>query len=98
MKYCYNCRAEWKDISQPGAHTTCPQCGNDLHSCLNCRNYSLDKPNQCKILDIDLVQDKDRANYCDEFQFFDRQLDKNKPSKDTIKPDVRAQWDKLFKK
>lgn len=95
MKFCFRCYTEWTEISQPGAYTQCSKCGQDLHVCLNCRNFDKTKPNQCKILDIDLVQDKGRGNHCDEFQFVDRELKAR--DKTEKKPDVRSRWDKLFK-
>ncbi len=45
----------------------CPKCGFDLHVCENCKFYSLGKPNDCIIPNIELVRDKEKYNFCEEF-------------------------------
>ncbi len=46
---------------------TCPQCGSDLHCCLNCRFYDPAKHNQCAEPQAEWVRDKESANSCDYF-------------------------------
>jgi hypothetical protein len=94
MKYCHNCHTEWEGVTQPGIRETCDKCSADLHICLNCRFYDERKPNQCQIDNVDPVTDKERANFCEEFQFADRPL----PEKNVDKTSrAKDQWRKLFK-
>jgi hypothetical protein len=52
-----------------GRRDTCPQCGGDLHSCKNCQFYEAKAYNECREPVAERVQDKDRANFCDQFVF-----------------------------
>lgn len=95
MKYCHKCHTIWERSGQPGIRETCIKCSEDLHICLNCRFYDEHKSNQCQIDNIDPVTYKEKANFCDEFQFADRPL----PGKYTDNANkAREQWKKLFKK
>jgi len=94
MKLCYKCGSEWKSVSQPGTKAICEECSADLHACFNCRFYDTSKPYQCLIHEIDPVLNKERFNYCDEFQFIDK---KQAAGKDEAKS-ARNKFDNLFKK
>ena len=95
MKYCHNCHTIWEGFNQPGRRDTCLKCAEDLHVCLNCRFYDQHKADQCQINNIDPVKNKDKANFCEQFQFADKPLpEKNKDKTDQ----AREQWKKLFKK
>ena len=100
MKYCYKCHTEWKGVTQPGTRETCDKCNADLHICLNCRFYDEHKPYECQVNNIDPVKDKERANFCEEFQFADKSL--NSEVKDeqvkNKKDKAKEQWNRLFKK
>jgi hypothetical protein len=93
MKYCHKCRNPWQGFGQPGTKEQCTQCSEDLHCCLNCRFYDTHKPNDCQV-DTDPVLRKDRFNYCEEFQFADRDVPKDKNTENK----ARDQWKKLFGK
>ena len=45
----------------------CPFCKTDLHSCRNCRFYDEDAHYGCHETVDELVEDKGRANFCDNF-------------------------------
>ncbi len=45
--------------------TTCPDCGADLHSCVNCKFYSKNSHFDCRETIEEPVVDKERANFCD---------------------------------
>ena len=47
--------------------STCPFCGADLHSCVNCTYYSLGSHFDCHETVDELVLDKERSNFCDSF-------------------------------
>ncbi|MFA6119048.1 MAG: hypothetical protein WCT85_06745 [Parachlamydiales bacterium] len=71
--HCYKCN---KKLNLPSKKIsfkeTCPFCQADLHVCKNCRHYVIGKPNDCNILNIDLVQDKEKNNFCEDFSFKDK--------------------------
>lgn len=73
MKTCHRCSAPWESaaVRQPGVKETCERCSAYLHCCLNCRFYDTSKPKQCYIPNLEAVTDKERANFCDEFEFRD---------------------------
>ncbi|KPJ99187.1 MAG: hypothetical protein AMJ60_05930 [Desulfobacterales bacterium SG8_35] len=59
-----------KDIAQTVVHIRdeCPACGRDLHVCLNCEFYDANAYRQCRESIRELVQDKEKANFCDLFR------------------------------
>jgi hypothetical protein len=65
-----NCAFCQKEISDKKIHfrDDCPACGRDLHICLNCEFYDPNAYRQCIESIRELVQDKERANYCDFFR------------------------------
>lgn len=87
MKTCHKCGTEWTGFGQPGVKASCENCDYDLHACLNCRFYDIHKPKECMI-DTDTVRDKERFNYCEEFQFLDRKqgvaVDEKQKAKDAF--------------
>lgn len=93
-KYCHRCKTAWEGKGQPGARERCGKCGEDLHVCLNCRFYDEHKPDRCLVPDIDPVQYKDRANYCEEFQLAERDIAGGES--ETAK--AKDAWKRLFKK
>jgi hypothetical protein len=66
--FCYKCSHEIRLSGSPGRLDECPRCEAELHCCLNCRFYSPGKPNDCAEPEVELVVDKDRANFCEFFQ------------------------------
>jgi hypothetical protein len=52
----------------PGFNEACPDCGKDLHACLNCRFYKAGARYDCAETVEALVADKERRNFCDFFQ------------------------------
>jgi hypothetical protein len=95
MKYCHKCHTPWEGFGQPGTRATCAKCGADLHSCRNCRLYDTGKPYQCQV-DTDPVRDKERYNYCEEFQFAEKRPQDTAGKNEA--DGARGRWDQLFKK
>ncbi len=52
-----------------GRRETCPFCGTDLHSCLNCAFHEAAAYNECREPQAERVIDKSRSNFCDFFAF-----------------------------
>ena len=47
----------------------CEGCQRDLRCCRNCRHYDVSRNNSCRETEADLVEDKDRRNFCEFFSF-----------------------------
>ena len=62
----------------------CSHCGADLHVCVNCKNHALGKPNECKIPGTDPIRDREKANFCEEFQV-KTDLEKNENADEALK-------------
>lgn len=94
LKHCHRCGTEW--ISENrflGRTETCAKCGFYLHCCLNCKLYSPSAPNQCSSPTTELVSDKEKANFCDEFDFAERPKSE---TDDSSRSKGRKAWDDLF--
>ncbi len=69
------------------------KCGYDLYCCLNCKLYDPRAPNQCKSPTTELVLDKEKANFCDEFEFAE---DRKPEEREGQKRKGREAWERLF--
>jgi rRNA maturation protein Nop10 len=69
MKVCALCRKGVEVDRSLSRKDTCPHCGGDLHICLNCRFYSETSHNKCIEPRAEFQRSRDRANFCDYFQF-----------------------------
>jgi rRNA maturation protein Nop10 len=69
MANCFHCKKELDGGHRPGRGESCPQCGSDVKVCLNCRFYDRGAYNQCREPSAERVVDKDRANFCEFFEF-----------------------------
>lgn len=47
----------------------CESCRRDLRCCRNCRHYDVRYNNACRETMADPVEDKDRKNFCEYFDF-----------------------------
>ena len=75
--------------------STCPSCGADLHICLNCRFFSETSHNKCLEPKAEFQRTRDRANFCDFFQF---RQDQTAGSPEKEKEAARKKLDDLFRK
>ncbi|OGP94428.1 MAG: hypothetical protein A2V53_03775 [Deltaproteobacteria bacterium RBG_19FT_COMBO_56_10] len=69
MVNCFHCKKELDASQRPGRGESCPGCGSDVKVCLNCRFYDRGAYNQCREPSAERVVDKDRANFCEFFEF-----------------------------
>jgi hypothetical protein len=81
----------------------CPRCDSFLHSCKNCSLFDATAPLQCKSPTVELVGEKDRGNFCDEFRFKETEGTRAPKPKNTFtskpdeeKLDPREKWRRLF--
>ena len=76
MKFCFSCKRELEIQERPGRSDTCPFCGSDLKVCKNCRFQDENAYNNCREPRAERVIEKERANFCDYFEFMDSQGNK----------------------
>lgn len=69
MAECFHCKTKLEDSYRPGRGEGCPKCGSDLKVCLNCRFHDPASYNECRESQAERVVQKDRANFCDFFEF-----------------------------
>ncbi len=97
MKKCHACGAAWEGTpgSQPGRGEACTKCGADLHCCRNCRHYDPSAHHECRSSTTEYVKDKEKRNFCDEFEFSEKGTGgggENRPP-----DDMDQKWKNLFK-
>jgi hypothetical protein len=94
-KGCHTCGTAWEGApgTQPGRNETCARCGADLHCCLNCRLYDPSAHNQCRSRTTEPVKEKDKRNFCDEFEMTGGKSGGSGPPQD----DMQKKWNDLFK-
>jgi hypothetical protein len=95
MKICHACKNELIVSRIIGRRDVCPQCGADLHCCLNCGFYDRDASKQCREPVAELVKDKGRANFCDYFSMLERASGDGASASNAL---ARKALDDLFKK
>ncbi|CAG1769769.1 hypothetical protein BAC2_00556 [uncultured bacterium] len=69
MATCFHCKGGLDSSARPGRADSCPKCGSDVKVCLNCRFYDRGAYNQCKEPSAERVLDKEKANFCEFFEF-----------------------------
>jgi len=92
---CFHCKKptpQESPLSRIGFRDTCPNCGSDLHVCLNCQFYDPGCHHECKESSAEWVKNKERANTCEYFKASTRH-----PTSDS-KDATRAALEDLFKK
>jgi hypothetical protein len=72
---CWKCAAPL-DAPKIFFRTVCSSCGIDQHTCRACRHYLPGKPNDCNVPFTDFVSDREKGNFCEEF---DAQAKKSSP-------------------
>lgn len=66
--HCYKCNAPL-GVEKITFRTVCEKCLSDQHSCYACQHYFPGKPNDCAIPGTDPIYDRQKYNFCDEFDF-----------------------------
>ncbi|NLM01261.1 MAG: hypothetical protein GX220_07415 [Treponema sp.] len=65
---CWKCGKDIDKNEQIFRTSTCSICGSDLHCCRNCKFYSPGSYYDCHETVDELVQDKEKSNFCDYFK------------------------------
>jgi predicted RNA-binding Zn-ribbon protein involved in translation (DUF1610 family) len=93
MKVCALCKKEVRIDRYFSRKSICPECGGDLHICLNCRFYSETSHNKCLEPKAEFQRSRDKANFCDYFVFGEATSSSVKE-----KEEAKRRLDALFKK
>ena len=97
MKRCNSCGTEWKGEARPGFRALCPKCDAYIRVCLNCEYFDRGLASGCRLTTTEPVREKDKPNFCEEFQFVERP--ETPPLASPKKAEsARDKFDKLFKK
>jgi hypothetical protein len=94
MFWCYKCHREIAATTSFRRHDLCPYCSSALHCCQNCLYYDEFSPKKCSEMAADWVPDKEKANFCEFFEYRQPHIMK----KDLETDKARAYWDTLWKK
>ena len=73
-RHCWKCGLVHKLPGLPGRSESCPRCRSDLKVCLNCASYDPRVAQQCREGRADPVAEKHLANYCEYFEFAQREF------------------------
>ncbi|ULQ59563.1 hypothetical protein K7I13_14015 [Brucepastera parasyntrophica] len=97
---CWKCKKAILYENPIGRSMTCSSCGADIRCCKNCRFYSPGSYHDCAERPDELVSDKERANFCDQFQlepsFRTDHGGKNETDASKKASDARSAFDSLF--
>jgi hypothetical protein len=93
MKFCVFCGKEVSLEGRVYRQDTCPNCGADLHCCVQCEFYDEHAHNRCRETDAEWVSDRGKANFCDYFAFRG-----GAKSEKTKSDDARRKLEELFGK
>jgi len=96
MKACALCGKKVEIDEYFTKRSTCPNCGEDLHICLNCKHYTESSREWCLEPRAELPRTRNKANFCDWFRYREgggKPMEKSEGSKG----DIKKQFDDLFK-
>ncbi|MEW6067055.1 MAG: hypothetical protein AB1610_01975 [Nitrospirota bacterium] len=94
MKVCALCGKKIELDKYFSRKSSCPECGGDIHICLNCRFYSTTSHNKCLEPKAEFQRSRDRANFCDYFVY----KDATSGSSRNEKGEAIRKLEELFKK
>jgi hypothetical protein len=95
MRACFFCGQGVAEGERIYRSSSCAACGKDLKICRNCRFYSAGAHWDCLESIQDPVNDKERANFCEFFQFRETRGPGSSPSAEGKKK-ARDELRKLF--
>lgn len=76
--------------------SSCESCRHDYRACRQCRHYDTSRNNSCRETEAELVEDKERRNFCEFFDF--NPAPYRGPARDANREaQARAKLDSLFK-
>lgn len=84
---CWKCGSDLPpyDRNKVGFREECEKCHADLHVCKNCRNWAPGRPNECAIPGTEFVADRERRNFCEDFELLGKKGPSGPSPQDIIK-------------
>ena len=64
---CFKCGHKMNYPGTVGRRDECSSCRSDVHVCKNCAHYDSKAYNECREPVAEVVKEKERANFCDQF-------------------------------
>jgi hypothetical protein len=99
MKLCHRCGREVTLLSELQRTDACPNCFSDLKCCYHCRFFDPAFNNQCREPQAEWCPDKEKANFCEFFEYRETAPLTGPAGRATSSGDrARAAFDSLFKK
>jgi len=95
---CYNCGQEWQGEPKPGFRALCTRCEAYIRCCWNCRFHDRTASSGCQLSNTETVREKDRPNFCEEFQFVERPAEWSPEAEKKKAESAREKFGRLFKK
>ena len=95
-RHCFQCGREWTLSTQPGRRDQCEDCNTDYRCCRNCVHFDRSVAHQCRERRAEPVQEKDRANYCEYFEFTKRVFNASKNEANSSEAAARDALKKLL--
>lgn len=81
---CWKCGKELDmPLRQVPFRFTCSFCDAYQHCCVNCHNYQIGLPNNCKVPGTEYIADRENINFCEDFLLLGKPP-KPKPTKEDI--------------
>ncbi len=96
MKTCHHCGREVRLLAALQRTDSCASCYSDLKCCRNCRFFDSSAHNQCREPQAEWTPDKEKANFCEFFEF--RETGATAPGGSDARDRARSAFDDLFKK
>jgi hypothetical protein len=92
---CQHCSAPVTVAEPIPRESSCESCRRDYHACRQCRHYDPALHNACRETEAEMVEDKERRNFCEFFAFNPAQF--RAVSKDASREaQARAKLEGLF--
>jgi hypothetical protein len=66
---CQSCGAPVTLSAPIPRESSCESCRHDYRACKQCRHYDPSRNNACRETEAELVEDKERRNFCEFFDF-----------------------------
>lgn len=84
---CWKCGTLQKHLPEGklSFRAECEKCTFALHSCKNCRFYKRGLPNDCMVPGTEMIGDREKQNFCEEFEAKKEQLPEEKAPEDAAK-------------
>lgn len=64
--------------------TLCDQCNASQHCCKNCKFHAKGKPNECLVPGTELVVDREKMNFCEEYSPIGKKQEKSGPTPEDV--------------